>query len=72
MRRHADGIRSDDEDDHDIDDYNSDNDDEHIRGTADNLKVFCTSSLQYLKMKGLTSSGDGAVTVSDTSPFWYW
>ena len=40
----------DDEEEEDAADYNSEDDDEEIGSTADNLKVFCVSSTEYLKM----------------------
>ena len=68
IHRRGEGVMSDDEEGNEIDDYNSDDDDESIKDQADNLKVFCTSSLEYLKMKKLTSSDDGRPKVRSEFP----
>ena len=43
-------------------DYNSDEDEDYIGSSADNLKVFCVSSTEYQKMKNIIPS-DGTPTV---------
>jgi len=54
-----------DDDDYDDDDYDDDDDDENsdvFRRTADNLKVFCCSANEFLKLSGkMTKDGPAQV-----------
>ncbi|XP_033730770.1 uncharacterized protein LOC117320229, partial [Pecten maximus] len=68
MKRKA-GLTNAEEDDEMEDedqDYNSDDDDEEMGQTAENLKVFCVSSMEYQKMKNLLTN-DGPPTVFNTT-----
>jgi len=54
-----------DEDDSDVDD---DDDDNGLRHTADNLKVFCCSSTEFLKLSGkLSKDGPAQVQIPSES-----
>lgn len=44
--------------------YNSDEDDEDIGNSAENLKVFCVSATEYQKMRNIILN-DGPPTVSN-------
>ncbi|XP_069113087.1 microtubule-associated protein futsch-like [Argopecten irradians] len=68
MKRKA-GLTNADEDDEMDDedqDYISDDDDEEMGRTAENLRVFCVSSMEYQKMKNLLTN-DGPPTVFSTT-----
>ncbi|XP_021368917.1 uncharacterized protein LOC110460370 isoform X2 [Mizuhopecten yessoensis] len=62
MKRKAGLTNEDDEMEDEDQDYNSDDDDEEIGQTAENLKVFCVSSMEYQKMKNLLTN-DGPPNV---------
>jgi hypothetical protein len=44
--------------------YDSDNDDDDIGNSVENLRVFCVSSTEYQKMRNIIID-DGPPTVSD-------
>ena len=63
MKRKA-GMTNPDDDEEDDDDlYNSDDDDDDVGSSADNLTVFCVSSVEYQKMKNILTN-DGPPNVS--------
>ncbi|KAK3100746.1 hypothetical protein FSP39_024595 [Pinctada imbricata] len=66
MKRRADMNTTDFDEEDDDDLYNSDEDDKEIGSSADNLKVFCVSAVEYQKMKNLlTNDGPPAVFSSE-------
>ncbi|XP_060079931.1 serine-rich adhesin for platelets-like [Ylistrum balloti] len=68
MKRKA-GLTNADEDDEMEDedqDYNSDYDDDEMSQTAENLRVFCVSSMEYQKMKNLLPN-DGPANIFSTT-----
>ena len=60
-----------DDDDDESDDDDDDADDTGLRYTADNLKVFCCSSTEFLKLSGkLTKDGPAQVGMPSKSDVW--
>jgi len=57
---------ADDDDDDDSDDDDDDDDDDGLRHTAENLKVFCCSSTEFLKLSDKVSK-DGPAQVQITN-----
>jgi len=61
MRQSGQTADTDDDEDQDVSD-DDDDDDDGLRRTADNLKVFCCSSTEFLKLFGKLSK-DGPAQV---------
>ena len=66
MRQSCQAANTDDYDDDDDDDTDAEEEDEGLRWTANNLKVFCCSSTEFLKLSGKLSK-DGPPQVGTTS-----
>jgi len=67
MRQSCQAANTDDyDDDDDDDDTDAEEEDEGLRWTANNLKVFCCSSTEFLKLSGKLSK-DGPPQVGTTS-----
>jgi len=66
MRQSCQAANTDDDDDDDNDDDTDAEEDEGLRWTANNLKVFCCSSTEFLKLSGKLSK-DGPPQVGTTS-----
>jgi len=66
MRQSCEGTdAADDDNAEDDSDDGDDDDDDGLRRTADNLKVFCCSSTEFLKLSGrLTKDGPAQVSMT--------
>jgi len=57
----------DDDDDYDDDNDDDDDDSDVFRRTADNLKVFCCSAREFLKLSGRWTKGGRAQVLTSTA-----